>query len=193
VSGATVDLYAPTGKYGGTTLTTDDSGTVSYWVADGTYRVCVSKNSVTVCSDFFTVPETTEVTVDPPDGQSFELITVSIDIKPGTNPNHINLGSYGVLPVAILSSDTFDATQVNPDTVSLAGAGVAMRGKGNKYLAHEEDVNGDGLLDLVVKVETENLNLYESQDGFAILTGSTSGDNPIPIQGQDEIVIVPPE
>jgi hypothetical protein len=118
------------------------------------------------------------------------VVEVSIDIKPGTNPNHVNLGSHGVLPVAILSSDSFDATQVNPETVKLAGAEVAVRGKGNKYLAHEEDVNGDGLLDLVLQVETENLDPPDTfQDGFVTLTGSTLGGEEF--EGKDEIVIVP--
>jgi hypothetical protein len=66
-----------------------------------------------------------------------------------------------------------------------------MRGRSNKYLAHEEDVNGDGLLDLVIQVVTENLDPGTFQDGFAILEGFTFGDQPI--QGQDEVVIVPPK
>jgi hypothetical protein len=116
---------------------------------------------------------------------------VTIDIKPGSDPNSINLGSKGVIPVAILSSANFDATQVDPSTVTLAGAGVAVRGKGNKSLSHEEDVNGDGLLDLVVQVETENLDPNTFQDGVVCLTGSTFGG--LPIKGCDAIVIVPPE
>jgi hypothetical protein len=197
VSGATVDLYAPTGKYSGTTLTTGDEGTVSYWVADGTYRVEVVKGAVSEFSPYFDVPGTTVVTVDPPDGSYFGTRDVTIDIKPGGG-NSINLGSSGVIPVAILSSDTFDATQVDPSTVTLAGAGVAVRGKGNKYLASEEDVNGDGRLDLVVHVETENLNPEEFQSGYAILTGSTYAVPTssifvgVPIQGRDIIIVVPP-
>lgn len=118
-------------------------------------------------------------------------LEVDIDIKPGSYPNCINLGSKGVIPVAILSSGTFDATQVDPETVKLGGAGVAVRGKGNKSLAHHEDVNGDGLLDLVMQVETENLDPGLFQDGFATLTGQTFGGQLI--EGQDEICIVPPE
>jgi len=119
------------------------------------------------------------------------LCDVEIDIKPGSYPNSINLGSKGVIPVAILSSDTFDATQVDPATVQLAGAGVAVKGKGNRSLAHEEDANGDGLLDLVIQAETENLDPAAFQDGYAILTGNLYGGTPI--EGSDEIVIVPPE
>jgi len=116
-------------------------------------------------------------------------IDVDIDVKPGSDTNSINLGSHGVIPVAILSSSTFDATQVDPDTISLGGAGVAVRGKGNKSMAHEEDVNGDGLIDLVVHVETEDLDASSFQDGSVILTGLTYGGTPI--RGSDEITIVP--
>jgi hypothetical protein len=119
------------------------------------------------------------------------VLPVEIDIKPGSYPNAINLVSQGVIPVAILSSSDFDATTVDPDTVELSGAGVAVRGKGDKYLAHEEDVNGDGLLDLVCKVETENLDPNAFQYGFADLTGQTYDD--VFIVGEDEIIIVPPE
>ncbi|MHC4741331.1 MAG: GLUG motif-containing protein [Planctomycetota bacterium] len=117
------------------------------------------------------------------------VLSVAIDIKPGSYPNAINLGSHGLIPVAMLSSDQFDATTVDPDTVELAGAGVAMRGKSNKYMAHQEDVNGDGLVDLVVQVATENLNAGSFQDGYAILTAETLDGQPI--EGADEIAIVP--
>jgi len=119
---------------------------------------------------------------------------IQIDIKPGSYPNSINLGSNGVVPVAILSSETFDATAVDPNTVELAGEGVAVRGKGSKYLAGEEDVDGDGLMDLVVKVETENLDPDAFQDGGAFLQilDTSDPENPIVVyEGWDEITIVP--
>ncbi len=47
-------------------------------------------------------------------------LTVAIGINPGSFPNNINLSSSGVVPVAILSSTTFDATRVNPESVTLA-------------------------------------------------------------------------
>jgi hypothetical protein len=120
-----------------------------------------------------------------------DVIAVDIDIKPGSYPNSINLGSNGAVPVAILSSLEFDATTVDPATVTLAGAGVAIRGKGERYLASEEDVDGDGLLDLSLKVETENLDPNIFQDGWAYLTGTTYDGQDI--DGLDEITIVPPQ
>jgi hypothetical protein len=114
---------------------------------------------------------------------------VDIDIKPGSYPNAINLGSQGLVPVAILSSQEFDATNVDPDTIELAGSGVAIRGKSNKYMAHEEDVNRDGLVDLVAQVATANFDPDSLQDGSAILTGQTYDGQPI--EGSDEVTIVP--
>jgi hypothetical protein len=63
------------------------------------------------------------------------MLTVTIDIKPGCTPNAINLSSRGVIPAAILSSCEFDASQVDPATVSLAGSGVAVRGRGSRLMA----------------------------------------------------------
>ncbi|MFQ6132378.1 MAG: hypothetical protein ACE5R4_10115 [Armatimonadota bacterium] len=119
------------------------------------------------------------------------VMTVGIDIKPGSDPNSINLDSHGTVPVAILSDPGFDATAVDPGQVYLGGAGVAIRGKGNRLMASEEDVNGDGLLDLVVHVETENLDPGTFQDGYACLIGYTYGGQEI--EGWDELTIVPPE
>ena len=129
-----------------------------------------------------------------------EPILVDIDIKPGSYPNAINLGSYGLIPVAIFSGEDFDANTVDPNTVTLSGALVARRGKGGeKFMAHEEDVNADGLVDLVVQVVTGEIDagLLEEveEDGvtyiYAVLTGSTYDGQDI--EGEDEIIIVPPE
>jgi hypothetical protein len=116
-------------------------------------------------------------------------IEVIVDIKPDSEDNVVNLGSNGVVPVGIISTLDFDATTVDPETVFLAGADVAMRGKGNKLLSNIKDLNGDGLLDLEVKVETENLDPGTFQDGEAELTGLTYDD--VAIYGWDAITIVP--
>lgn len=114
--------------------------------------------------------------------------TVIIDIKPGSFPNSINLSSAGVVAVAILSSDTFDANTVDPDTISLAGASVKMVGKSGKSLCHVEEVNGDDFLDLVCQVLTEEL-LIELGDSVAVLEAETF-DGTL-IRGEDSVNIVP--
>jgi hypothetical protein len=115
------------------------------------------------------------------------VLSVDIDIKPGSDPNSINLSSAGVVPVAILSSATFDATQVDPATVSLAGAKVKLIGKGDKYSCSAQDVNGDGLLDLVCHVVTADF-LIETGESVAVLEADTFGGQHI--RGEDSIRIV---
>ncbi len=122
--------------------------------------------------------------------------TIQIDIKPDSTDNTINLGSNGVIPVAILSGPSFDATTVDPGEVFLAGAGVAMRGKGNRYLATRRDVNGDGRMDLEVNVEIENLNEGAFQNGQAVLQIVQNPDAEpedwiVLYDGKDDIRIVP--
>jgi len=117
------------------------------------------------------------------------IIPVEIDVKPGEDPAPINLKANGVLPVAVFSSDTFDATQIDPATALLSGAPVAVRGGRNaKWMAHVEDVDGDGLLDLLLQFENRQLDPEQLQDGLALLTGATYGGDQI--AGQDEIVLV---
>lgn len=117
---------------------------------------------------------------------------VGIDIKPGSFPNSINLGNSGTVAVAIFSRPSvgpapgFDATTIDPSTVTLAGAAVKLKGKGTP-MASQEDVNGDGLLDLVVHVETEALQVSEG-DIVAILEGRTFSGTPV--MGADSVRIV---
>jgi hypothetical protein len=122
-----------------------------------------------------------ELVITPP------TIEVEIDIKPGSMPNCFNNDGHGVIPVAILSRDDFDATQVDPVTVFLDGNNVRVVGKGNTQ-AHIEDANGDMLDDLVVQIEDID-STYMEGDTTAVLTGETYDGTPI--EGSDSICIVP--
>jgi len=105
---------------------------------------------------------------------------VDIDIKPGSYPNSINLKSKGVVPVAVLTSDDFDASIVDPATVLFAGAAPLRWAL--------EDVDDDGDIDLLFHFRTQELNLDENSTE-ATLTGKTNADQPI--QGTDTVNIVP--
>jgi hypothetical protein len=119
--------------------------------------------------------------------QATFAIQVEIDIKPGSEPNCFNNDGHGVIPVAILTTDTFDATTVDPSTVSLDGAGARLRGKSGNTGSHE-DVDNDGDLDLVVQMEDTN-GIYEPGDAVATLMGTTFDGTQI--VGSDDVCIVP--
>lgn len=132
--------------------------------------------------------DTYELTLDPAPGQPVIVATrVTIDIKPGTHPNSINLGSGGTVPVAIFSTGSFDATRVDPLTVTLVSAPVKLKGKGTP-MASSEDVNADGRLDLVVHVATDALQLSDT-DQQATLEGR-SIDGKL-IRGSNSVRVLP--
>lgn len=116
------------------------------------------------------------------------LVTpVRIDVKPGSDQNAVNLGSSGVIPVAVFSSAEFDATQVDPTTVTLAGAPVRRQGEGGALLAHREDVDGDGLLDLLVQVDTDQLEVEPGTRPVRLRGRTFEG---VPLRGEDVITVV---
>jgi Lectin C-type domain len=108
---------------------------------------------------------------------------VAIDIKPGSFPNSINPKSHGVIPVAILTTDTFDATTIDPLSIQFGPSGATEA----YHKGHIEDVNHDGEPDLVLHFKTQATGI-QCGDTSASLTGETfDGD---PIQGSDAIKTV---
>lgn len=174
--GATVTVYGTDFKVNGEPVS---EGSMSI---NGTLTVLYENATDPVSLGFDCHPGAT-VTLAAP------AIAVNIDIKPGSDPNPINPGSNGLIPVAILTTLDFDAADVDPTTVTLAGVEVAVRGKAEKLMARLEDVDGDGDDDLLLQVETQSEGtLWES--GPVTLTGKTyDGDD---IKGTDEVIIVPP-
>lgn len=122
----------------------------------------------------------------------------SLDIKPGSCPNPLNVGSQGVLPVALLGTDEFDVSLVDLSTVRLSRAddvGGSVRPNEGPPGPHSkiEDVGtpfdanlcdcheleGDGIDDLAMKFPTPDLaialELYEMEPGTVVelvVTGS---------------------
>jgi hypothetical protein len=110
---------------------------------------------------------------------------VSIDIRPGRYPNTVRLDSIFPLAVAILGGPGFDATQVKPETVRLAGASVIRIG--TVYLCGRFDVNHDGFLDFVCVVDKRQL-VLPADDAVAVLTAKTRSN--VSIRGEDTIHIL---
>jgi parallel beta-helix repeat protein len=108
------------------------------------------------------------------------LVEVTIDIKPGSDPNSINLGSKGVVPVAVLTTDDFDASDIDPDTVLFADAPPV------RWTL--EDVDGDGDMDVLFHFKVQELSL-DATSTEATLTGETLDG--VQIEGTDTVTIVP--
>ncbi len=111
------------------------------------------------------------------------VIPVVIDIKPGSLPNSINPGSRGSIPVAILTTGSFDATTVNASTVRFGATGTeaaALRWA-------LEDVDADGRMDMILHFTTAETGIICGATS-ASLTGKTSGGKAI--KGSDSVMTV---
>jgi hypothetical protein len=93
---------------------------------------------------------------------------VPIVIRPGSGLAPIAPQSRGAVPVALLSTDEFDATQVDLQSVRFG----AKDSEAAPVRATEEDVDGDGLMDLLLFFETQETGI-SCGDTFATLTGRT--------------------
>jgi len=87
-------------------------------------------------------------------------VDIDIDIKPNSDPNSINTKSMGVVPVAILGSDTLDVTDVVVSTLMFGNASPAHDlSDPDTYNEHIQDVNGDGFLDLVSHYKQKDIGI----------------------------------
>jgi hypothetical protein len=110
-------------------------------------------------------------------------ILVNIDIKPRSGSNSINPNKKRVIPVAILTTDAFDATQVDPLSVEFGPNGATeTHGRG-----HAKDADGDGDMDLILHFKTRQTGI-RCGDVSAMLTGKTLGGQAI--KGTDSITTV---
>lgn len=140
-----------------------------------------------------------------------ELLEVPVDIKPQSCPNPLNFGSKGVITAAILGTNTFDVTKVDPASIRLEGVAplrssledvatpyVPFVGKSNS--SNCTDKGPDGLLDLTLKFDSQEIyRMIESILGREVnddetlilpLTGNLREEfGGTPIGGEDVVVI----
>lgn len=121
-------------------------------------------------------------------GVSPAVQQINIDIKPGGGTvAPINPKSRGGVPVALLSSDEFDALKVDVRSLTFGSTGdeqsLQRCGKGG------EDVNGDGRRDLVCHFENQAAK-FSATDIEGVLKGKSAGG--MMFEGRGLLKVVPP-
>jgi len=122
-------------------------------------------------------------------------LRVYIDIKPGSDPNSINLSENGLLPVAILASPKVDVETIDPETITIGKVLLAARGskKAPKLAYSLEDVNGDGKADIMMTFFDVQMLVNEGVLGAttdALILTATLDDGTL-IEGIDSVRILP--
>jgi hypothetical protein len=138
----------------GPSLALDRNGNpvVAYTTCSGTWPDLLCYLAVLHCNDANCAPDLT------------------IDIKPGNDRNSIGLSSEGTIPVAILTSDTFDATQLDWETVRFGPSGATEK----RHRVDVTDADDDGDMDVVLHFKTRNTGILCGATE-ATLTGETFG------------------
>ena len=116
-----------------------------------------------------------------------ELLNIAVDIRPGGEQNPVNLGSKGVLPVAIFGEEDFDVFDIDLSSLVLDGATPRQKGKSGK-LGSFEDINDDGLIDLLLLFEISELGIDGSATELVLEGLLNDGTD---LVGSDLIRIVP--
>jgi hypothetical protein len=118
---------------------------------------------------------------------------VVIDIRPGSPINWINLSSRGVVPVAVLTTQAFDASQFTPEMAHLTDATTvpSMGCTGAMAVGWIRlDVNGDGRPDLVFFFKTQDLDLTSSSTAASLMAHGIYDSTPLHILGTDSVKIL---
>ena len=138
--------------------------------------------------------------VDPVPGNNSAAVTITavevatemqVDIKPGSERNPLNLRSRGVLPVAIIGATDFDVHDIDVTTVRFGvdgdNAAPAHRRRG-----HIEDINGDGIDDMMLHFRTQALGISGDVERGAVITLALTGEleEGTHFDGEDTVTIV---
>jgi PKD repeat protein len=127
---------------------------------------------------------------------SVKVLRIDIDIKPGSWPNSINLNGNGVVPVGVfgnLDFPEFNVHDIETSTVLFGLTGFEAVPVHKGYCGHVEELNDDGIDDMVFHFREGELGIPVDTEGNAELTLFITGqlNNGIYFEGTDIIRITP--
>jgi hypothetical protein len=82
-------------------------------------------------------------------------VAVPLEAKPGSSVAPINLAARGVLPVAVLSTPSFDALALDSASIAIGDPEAGHTAK--PVASSVDDLNGDDRADLLLRFSTEEL------------------------------------
>ena len=118
---------------------------------------------------------------------------VTIDIRPGSAVNPVNLGSQGILPVAVLTTRDFNARQFAPEMAHLTDAAtdMAMGCAGAMAVRWAwDDVNGDRRPDLVFFFQIADLNFTSQTTAARFMAHGAYSGTTMHILGTDAVTVI---
>ncbi len=209
VAGEEVTFTVTSGPNAGTTGvgTTDANGQAQYSYTGNLAGVdTITASFVDDSGTTITSNEVTKTWEEPPH------IQVSVDIKPGSCPNPLNMADKGVLPASILGTDEFNVYNIDPSTIRLGLADTidekyvsptrfAFEDVATPYEGEEDcgchELGSDGKMDLTLKFEVQDLVGILKEEGVTgtfplIIMGNLKEEfDGTSITGSDCVVLKP--
>ncbi len=167
-SGAVVQTYDAPGENAWFAMNLDPNGT-SFWggdfVTNNFYRFNISTGTIELgpvsslpVGNLFGLAVKGEIT-------SSLALEVAFDIKPTSCPNPLNVVGGGVLPAAILGTEDFDVSEIDPTTIELEGVPVSRYDYEDVTTPIPDDAEecdctteeGDGYMDLTLKFNKSDI------------------------------------
>jgi hypothetical protein len=113
---------------------------------------------------------------------------LAIDIKPGDEPNCLNINGNGKIPVAMLGSNAFDVADIDPESLKFGGLEVGIRSKKGPHCSIEY-VNEDEYPDLICHFKDDPENWSAGDNETASIFGLLFDGREF--TGTDTICLVP--
>lgn len=128
--------------------------------------------------------ETADGELHPVLWQPNAVLAVTIDVKPGSATNPVNPRGRGVIPVAVLTTSTFDATTIDVSSVRFGPGGATE----SHDTGHVEDVNRDGRDDLVLHFDAQASGIACGTTSVTLTGNTTAATGGRQIRGTDAVV-----